>query len=250
MKNKKGLLATKVGMTQLFMDDGVCVPVTVLHIQENTVVQKKEAAKDGYDAVQIGYGTIKEKNVNRPKKMFFVKQNVSPTRHLREFRVNASQLESYESGQAASLDWLKEVQSLDVSSTSKGKGFAGVMKRHNFGGFDATHGTHESFRGGGSIGMCEDPGKVFKGQKMAGQMGNVRVTVKNVRIIRFMEDDRVLCVRGAIPGGKGALVELRPSNRKARAIRGVVGRVEEKGMKNPMKASKAAAGKSGKGGKK
>jgi large subunit ribosomal protein L3 len=246
MQKKQGLLATKVGMTQLFLEDGVCVPVTVLHLQENVVVQKKEAATDGYDAVQIAYGEIREKNLNRPKKMFYVKNGVTPARHLREFRMDPKLMEEYEAGKSASISWLKDGVSVDISSISKGKGFAGVMKRHNFSGFDATHGQHESFRGGGSIGMCEDPGRVFKGKKMAGQMGNERVTVKNVRIIRLMEDERIVCLRGAVPGGKGALVELRLSNRKPKVIRGVVGRVEEKGMKNPMKASKAA----GKGGAK
>lgn len=243
MQNKQGLLATKVGMTQLFLEDGVCVPVTVLHIKDNIVVQKRTAEVDGYDAVQVAYGDIREKNLNKPKKGLFVKKNLEPKRHLREFRLNSNLLAKFEEGQSASLSWLNEVGSLDVSGISKGKGFAGVIKRHNFGGFPATHGTHESFRGGGSIGQCEIPGRVFRGKKMAGQMGNERVTVKNVRIIRFIEEDRILCLRGGIPGGKGALIELRVSSRKPKVIQGVSGPKEEKGLKNPMKASKAASGK-------
>lgn len=242
MQNKQGLLATKVGMTQLFMEDGVCVPVTVLHITDNVVVSKKSADKDGYNAVQFAYGEIREKNVTKPKLGLFKKKNLEPKRFLREFRLDESKLSSYEEGASASLSWLSEVQSLDVTGISKGKGFAGVMKRHNFGGHDATHGTHESFRGGGSIGMCEDPGRVFKGRKMAGQMGNERVCIKNVRIVRFNESDRILCLRGGIPGGKGALIELRVSNRKAKVIHGISGPKEEKGLKNPMKASKAGSG--------
>jgi large subunit ribosomal protein L3 len=243
MLSKQGILATKVGMTQLFLEDGVCVPVTVLHVKDNFVVQKKTAEIDGYDAVQFAYGDIREKNLNKPKKGIFAKKNIPVKRHLREFRIDKAAIESLNEGEPASLAWLSEAGSLDISGVSKGKGFAGVMKRHNFGGFNATHGTHESFRGGGSIGMCEWPGRVMKGQKMAGQMGNVRVTLKNVKIVKFNEEDRILCVRGGIPGGKGALIELRQSNRKAKVIHGIAGPKEEKALKNPMKASKAAAKK-------
>lgn len=242
MQKKQGILATKVGMTQLFLEDGVCVPVTVLHVKENIVVRKKSSEVDGYDAVQIAYGDVREKNLNKPKLGLFKKKNLEPKRHLREFRMDKACAESYLENESASISWLNEVQSLDVSGISKGKGYAGVMKRHNFGGFNRTHGTHESFRGGGSIGMCEDPGRVFKGRKMAGQMGNERVYVKNVRIVRFNEEDRILCLRGGIPGGKGALIELRMSNRKAKMIHGIGGPKEEKGLKNPMKASKAGSG--------
>lgn len=243
MQKKQGLLATKVGMTQLFLEDGVCIPVTVLQIKDNIVVEKRTVATDGYDAVQLAYGDIREKNVNKPKKGLFDKKKIEPKRFLREFRMSASMLDNFEEGKAAPLSWLNEVSSLDVSGISKGKGFAGVMKRHNFSGFPATHGMHETFRGGGSIGMCEIPGRVFRGKKMAGQMGNERVTIKNVRIVRFIEDEKILCLRGGIPGGKGALIELRMSNRKARIIQGVSGPKEEKALKNPMKASKAGAGK-------
>lgn len=242
-QGKQGLLATKVGMTQLFLEDGVCVPVTVLQIKDNVVMHKRTAEIDGYDAVQFAYGEVREKNLNKPQLGLFAKKNVEPKRILREFRVNASVVEKYEEGQAASLSWLNEIGNVDVSGVSKGKGFAGVMKRHNFGGFPATHGTHESFRGGGSIGMCEQPGRVFRGRKMAGHMGNERVTVKNVRIVRFIEDEKLICLRGGIPGGKGALIELRISNRKAKTIQGIAGPKEEKALKNPMKASKAASKK-------
>lgn len=243
MQKKQGLLATKVGMTQLFLEDGICVPVTVLQIKDNIVMEKRTAAKDGYDAVQVAYGDVREKNLNKPKLGLFAKKNVEPKRHLREFRMSADLVEGYEEGKAASISWLSEVTSLDISGISKGKGFAGVMKRHNFGGFRRTHGTHESFRGGGSIGMCEIPGRVFPGKKMAGHMGSERVTVKNVRIVRFIEDEKILCVRGGIPGSKGDMIELHMSNRRAKPMYGVSGPKEEKALKNPMKASKAAAGK-------
>lgn len=243
MQKKQGLLATKVGMTQLFLEDGVCVPVTVLQIKDNVVVQKRSADVDGYDAVQIAYGEVREKNLNKPKLGLFAKKNIAPKRHLREFRMEPSLVSTFEEGASASLEWLKSVESVDITGISKGKGFAGVMKRHNFKGFDATHGAHETFRGGGSIGMREYPGRVLKGKKMAGHMGCDRVTVKNVRIVRFMEDERILCLRGAVPGGKGGLIELRMSNRKAKIIHGISGPKEEKGLKNPMKASKAGAAK-------
>jgi large subunit ribosomal protein L3 len=243
MQSKQGLLATKVGMTQLFLEDGVCVPVTVLHIKDNRVMQKRSAEIDGYDAIQFAYGDIRDKNVTKPKRGLFIKKNVEPKRYLREFRLDKAVIEQLNEGESASLEWLKEAGSLDVSGVCKGKGFAGVMKRHNFGGFNRTHGTHESFRGGGSIGMCEWPGRVMKGQKMAGQMGNNRVTLKNVKIVRFNEEERILCLRGGIPGGKGALIELRQSSRKPKVIHGIAGPKEEKALKNPMKASKAGAKK-------
>ncbi len=239
MEKKQGLLATKIGMTQLFLEDGICVPVTVLQIKDNMVVEKRTVAKDGYDAVQFAYGDVREKNLNKPKLGLFAKKNIEPKRHLREFRMSASAIENFEEGKAAPLSWLNEVGSLDISGISKGKGFAGVMKRHNFHGFRATHGTHESFRGGGSIGMCEIPGRVFPGKKMAGHLGSERVTVRNVRIVRFIEDEKILCVRGGIPGSKGDMIELRVSNRKAKPMYGVAGPKEEKALKNPMKASKA-----------
>lgn len=243
MQKKRGLLATKVGMTQLFLADGVCVPVTVLHINDNMIVNKRTMGTDGYDAVQIAYGDIREKNVSKPMLGFFKQAKLEPKRHVREFRMAQGLVEDYELGQSASLSWLKEVGSLDVTSVSKGKGFAGVMKRYNFKGADATHGAHETFRGGGSIGMREFPGRVFKGKRMAGHMGCDRVTVRNVGIVRFVEEERILCLRGGIPGGKGALVELRMSNRKPKIIQSVAGPKEEKGLKNPMKASKAGAKK-------
>jgi large subunit ribosomal protein L3 len=243
MQKKQGILATKVGMTQLFLEDGVCVPVTVLHIKDNVVVHKKTAEIDGYDAVQIAYGDVREKNLSKPKIGLFAKKDLKPKRFLREFHLSESMLSNFEEGKSAPLSWLNEVGSLDVSGISKGKGFAGVMKRHNFSGFPATHGTHESFRGGGSIGQCEIPGRVYRGKKMAGHLGNERVTVKNVRIVRFIEDEKILCLRGGIPGSKGSLIELRVSNRKPKVIQGIIGTKEEKGLKNPMKAAKAGGGK-------
>lgn len=237
-------MATKVGMTQIFTEDGVMVPVTVVQVQDNLVTKKKTKDKDGYNAVQLGYGAIRPKLLNKPELGFFTKLNIEPKRFIKEFRLDEQTLNDYNVGEKAPTEWLADPNiSLDVFAVSKGKGFAGVMKRHNFGGHRATHGTHESFRGPGSIGQREQPGKVMKGRKMAGQMGNERVCVKNLRIVKWLADDNVLCLRGAVPGAKGALLEIRLSNRKPKPIYGVAGAKEEKGLKNPMKASKAGAGK-------
>src|SRR5690606_11419238 len=135
MQKKQGLLATKIGMTQLFLEDGVCVPVTVLQINDNHVVKKKTIDTDGYEAVQIAYGDVRRKTLNKPKRGLLSNKNIGPKRHLREFRMSPDMLEGFEEGKTASISWLNDVGSLDVSGVSKGKGFAGVMKRHNFSGF-------------------------------------------------------------------------------------------------------------------
>lgn len=244
---KLGVMATKVGMTQMFMHDGVLVPVTVIKIENNLVINKKTIAKDGYSAAVVGYGDIRANLLNKPATNFFAKLSVEPKRHIREFRDDEKALEGFEAGKNAPLAWLLgDNVSLDVSGISKGKGFQGVMKRHNFGGHRATHGAHETFRGPGSIGMREHPGKVLKGHRMAGHMGDDRVTVRNVRVIKWIEEDGILCVRGGLPGAKGAILELRLSSRKAKALISVSGPKEEKGLKNPMKASKAGVAAKGK----
>ena len=234
-----GLMATKVGMAQIFVEDGVRVPVTILKVDPNTIVQKRTMETDGYTAVQVGYGSIREKLVNKAKMGHFAKAKVAPSRSLVEFRANEEEMADKDVGSVLDVSMFAGVQSLDISGVSKGKGFAGVMKRHNFKGFRATHGTHEYFRHGGSIGCRAKPGKVFKGKKMAGQMGNERVTTINLRIIQIDTENNLIMVRGAVPGSKNCVVELRASARKARALHGVGGAVVEEGLKNPMKASKA-----------
>lgn len=237
-----GVLATKVGMTQIFTPEGVRIPVTVLHVQPNTVVQKRTQENDGYAALQVGYGTVNPKRVNKPRAGHFKKAEQEPRRVLREFRVSDEQLGEYEVGQDLPLTLFEGVASVDVSGISKGKGFAGVMKRHNMAGFRASHGTHEYFRHGGAIGMRSRPGKVFKGKAMAGQMGNERVTVQNINLVQVDAEENLLLVRGAVPGAKGTIVEVRPSFHRARKIPGL--RTEaQQGSKNPMKASKAGAKK-------
>lgn len=240
-----GLMATKVGMTQIFVEDGVRIPVTVLKLEPNVVISKKTLETDGYTAVQLGYGQIREKLVNLPRKGHFKKANVEPMRFLREFRVDAKQLEGLEVGARLGLELFEGVVSLDIAGDSKGKGFAGVIKRHHFSGFPASHGTHEYFRHGGSIGMRAQPGKVLKGKRMAGQMGDERAVAQNLRVIRVMPEENLILVRGAVPGSKGNWVEIKASTHKAKAIRGVGGNTIEEASKNPMKASKAGAKGSG-----
>jgi large subunit ribosomal protein L3 len=241
-----GIMATKVGMTQIFIEDGVRIPVTVLKVEPNVIVAKKTKEKDGYTALQLGYGQIREKLVNMPSKGHFKKANVEATRFLKEFRVSEKELDGYEIGAKIGLEFLEGILSLDITGVSKGKGFAGVMKRHNFSGFPASHGTHEYFRHGGSIGMRAQPGKVLKGKRMAGHMGDEVVMAKNLRVIRIMAEEGLVLVRGAVPGSKNKVVELKASTRTPRLLPGVGGAMLEEASKNPMKASKAGAKSAGK----
>ncbi len=236
-----GLLAEKVGMTQIFTPDGVVIPVTVLQVQKNTVVQKKTPTTDGYTALQVGTGAIREKLVNKPLAGHFQKAGVTPTRYLTEFRVDEATAGKFDAGADVSIALIKEAKSLDVVGTSKGRGTAGVMKRHNMSGFRATHGTHEYFRHGGSIGCRATPGKVHKGKRMSGRMGNESVAVLNLAVVRVDEEKGLVFVRGAVPGRNGGIIELRVSNRSAK--RGRALRQEAQVLsKNPMKASKAGGG--------
>ena len=237
------ILATKEGMTQMFLEDGVRVPVTVIRVEPNVVIQKKTVEKDGYNALQLGYGSIREKLLSKPEAGHLKKAGGELKRHLREVRVSEEELAQYEVGQAINADVLSDCESLDIAGVSKGRGFAGVMKRHNMAGFRATHGTHEYFRHGGSIGCRAKPGKVFKGKKMPGHMGNARVTVKNLRVIEVDGEEGVVIVRGSVPGPKGGLIELHNSTRRVRPLHGIGGAVITERSKNPMKASKAAGGR-------
>jgi large subunit ribosomal protein L3 len=236
-----GLLAEKIGMTQLFLEDGLRVPVTVLQVARNVVVQKKTQEKDGYLAVQVGAGEGKPKQLTKADLGHFTKHNVVPTRSLVEFRLSAAEAAKFNTGDLLNLALLKDAKSVDVAATSKGKGTAGVMKRHHMKGFRATHGTHEYFRHGGSIGMRATPGKVHPGKRMSGRMGNERVTTLNLAVVQIDEEKGLLFVRGAVPGAPGGLVEVRASTHspsKGRALREAV----QIQSKNPMKASKAGGG--------
>jgi large subunit ribosomal protein L3 len=247
-KSGQSLFAEKVGMTQLFLEDGLRVPVTVLLVGDNVITQKRTVENDGYSAIQIGAGAIREKLINRPAAGHFKKANVEPKRHLKEVRLTPEEAQKHNVGDVLGIDLFKDLKAIDVSGVSKGRGTAGVMKRHNMSGFRATHGTHEYFRHGGSIGCRATPGKVHKGKRMAGRMGNERVTVLNLAVVRVDADKKLLFVRGAVPGPDGALVEIYPSRRVAQKGRRMQAE-QQVASKNPMKASKAGTG-GAKGGKK
>src|SRR5690606_19510986 len=179
---RSGVIAKKLGMTRLFLEDGRQVPVTVLSLEGLQVVAQRTPEKDGYAAVQLGAGTAKAKRTSKPMRGHFAKAKVEPKRKLAEFRVSPSNL--IDVGEEITADHYFAGQYVDVAGTSIGKGFAGAMKRHNFGGLRASHGTSISHRSHGSTGQCQDPGKVFKGKKMAGHMGAVRVTTQNLQVVR------------------------------------------------------------------
>lgn len=210
---RSGVIAKKVGMTRLFLEDGRQVPVTVLQLDGVQVVAQRTPERDGYTAVQLGAGAAKPKRVSQPMRGHFAAANVAPKRKIAEFRVAPENLIAV--GEEITADHYFEGQYVDVSGTSIGKGFQGAMKRHNFGGLRASHGVSISHRAHGSTGQCQDPGKVFKGKKMAGHMGAARVTTQNLQVIRTDADRGLIMVRGAVPGSKGGWVTIKDAVKKA-----------------------------------
>ena len=204
---RSGLIAQKLGMTRIFMDDGTHVPVTVLGLQNCQVVGQRTQDRDGYTALQLGAGTVKAKNITKADRGQFAVAKVEPKRQLTEFRVDPANL--IEVGATMQADHFAEGQLVDVTGTSIGKGFAGAMKRHNFGGLRATHGVSVSHRSHGSTGQRQDPGKVFKGKKMAGHLGDERVTTQNLVVVKTDVARGLLMIRGAVPGSKGGWVYVR-----------------------------------------
>lgn len=207
VKNTKGLLGTKLGMTQVWDADNNLVPVTVVEIAPNVVTQIRSKDVDGYNAVQIAAGRIDPRKVNKPTAGHFEKAGVTPRRHLTELRTEETA--DYTVGQELSVDIFEAGQLVDVVGTSKGKGFAGTMKRHNFAGVSASHGAHRNHRKPGSIGASSTPSRVFKGTRMAGRMGGERVTVLNLKVHSVDAEKGLLLVKGAIPGARGRLVFVR-----------------------------------------
>ena len=203
------LLCRKVGMTRIFNEAGEAVPVTVLEAGPNLVVQKKTEEVDGYTALQLGFGDRREKLFTKPERGHFEKAGVAVKRHLRESRVDAAEAEGVEVGSEIGCDIFESGQYVDAVGISKGRGFAGVVKRHGFAIKKKTHGTHEAFRHGGSIGAGAWPAKVIKGMKMAGQMGNERVTVRNLQVVKVEADQNLLFVRGSVPGHRDGIVAIR-----------------------------------------
>jgi large subunit ribosomal protein L3 len=210
---RTGLLAEKVGMTRLFMADGGHLPVTVLRVRDCEVVQVRTPEVDGYTALQLGSGTAKAKNVTQPMRGHFAKAKVLPKQKLVEFRVDPGSV--VEAGSTLSVDHFVVGQYVDVSGTSIGKGFAGAMKRWGFGGLRATHGVSISHRSHGSTGNRQDPGKVFKNKKMAGHMGDRRVTTQNLEVVAIDRERGLVLVKGGVPGAKGGWVEIRDSVKRA-----------------------------------
>jgi large subunit ribosomal protein L3 len=200
-------------MTQIFAEDGECIPVTVLEAGPNTVVQKKTEDRDGYTALQLGFCERRPSRMSRPLAGHFQKANVATKRWLRESRISPEEAEGIEVGQEIKADLFQQGQRVDVIGTSKGRGTAGVVKRHGFSIKRLTHGTHEFFRHGGSIGAGSYPGRVIKGMGMAGRLGNQRATALNVEVVRVDLDKNLLYVRGAVPGHTDGLLRVRPTVR-------------------------------------
>lgn len=226
---RSGLIAQKLGMSRVFTDEGEHIPVTVLKVDGCHVIAQRTQETNGYTAIQIGAGFRKVKNVTRAERGHFAKASIEPRRKVVEFRVSPENL--VDVGAEITVDHFLPGQFVDVTGTSIGKGFAGAMKRHNFGGLRASHGVSVSHRSHGSTGQCQDPGRVFKGKKMAGHMGDVRVTTQNLKVVKSDLDRGLIYIRGAVPGSKGGWVQIRDAVKRAApeglpmpaAIRGATG---------------------------
>ena len=206
-----GLVGRKIGMTRVFAEDGASIPVTVLDMSNNRVTQIKTDETDGYVAVQLSFGSRKASRVNKAQAGHFAKAGVEAGRGLREFALATEQLASLQPGSVLSVEVFQIGQLVDVTGTSQGKGFSGVIKRHNFSSQRASHGNSVSHNAPGSIGMAQDPGRVFPGKRMAGQYGNVKRTVQCLEVVRVDVERQLLLVKGAVPGAKGGDVTVRPS---------------------------------------
>ena len=211
-----GLIGIKEGMSRVFTEDGNSVPVTVVKIDSNVVTQIKKIDSEGYSSVQISTGTKKEKHLTKPEKAHLNKSNTPSAKTIKEFRIQESDLENIELGQSLELNMFEEGQIIDVTGTTKGKGFAGTVKRWNFATQDATHGNSLAHRKPGSIGQCQTPGRVWKGKKMSGHMGNVQKTVQNLKIVELDVENNVVYVKGAVPGFNGSEIKIKPSRKKTK----------------------------------
>ena len=205
-----GVVGKKVGMTRVFTEAGACVPVTVLHVDNNRVTQLKQPQRDGYRAVQVTYGTRKPSRVNKALSGHYAKASVASGEGLCEFRLDETEKLELALGAELKADLFAQGQKVRVTGISKGKGFAGTIKRHNFRGQDNTHGNSISHRVPGSTGMCQTPGRVFKGKKMCGQMGNRQVSTKNLTVVNVDKNRDLILIKGAVPGAKGGRVIVRP----------------------------------------
>jgi large subunit ribosomal protein L3 len=199
-----GLLGKKIGMTSVFSAEGKNLPCTVIEVGPCVVTQVKTKENDGYEAIQLGFVDKKDKHTTKPEAGHFKKAGVTPKRHLAEFKNFET---AYNPGDVINVDYLSDAVFVDVVGTSKGKGFQGVVKRHGFGGVgESTHGQHNRLRAPGSVGACSYPAKIFKGTRMAGQMGNERVTVQNLQVVKVLPENNLLLVKGSVPGAKGSIL--------------------------------------------
>ena len=214
-RNVKGLLGTKLGMTQVWDENNLVVPVTVVAAGTNVVTQVRRPETDGYNAIQVGFGEIDGRKVNKPRAGHFAKAGTTPRRHLVEIRT--AYAASYTVGQELAPELFAAGEEVDVTGTSKGKGYAGVMKRHGFHGVGASHGAHRNHRKPGSIGACATPGRVFKGMRMAGRMGTDTVTTQNVTVHGIDTERGLILLKGAVPGPKGGLVVIRSAAKRQEA---------------------------------
>ena len=209
-----GIIGQKAGMTRIFDSTGISVPVTAISVSPTQITQIKTLEKDGYKAVQVSYGQKKESKVNKAVLGHYKKATVSPGKGLIEFRLNDKEMEGLEIGKSIDLSLFKVGEHVDITGTTLGKGFQGGVKRHHFATQDATHGNSLSHRAHGATGQCQDPGRVFKGKKMAGQLGNVRNTIQNLVIVKILLDDNTILVKGSIPGHDGSNVIIKPTRKK------------------------------------
>lgn len=209
---RRTILGKKLGMTQIFDRNGNAVPVTLVQAGPCTVLQVKTTQNDGYDAIQLGFDEKRPKRTNKPQMGRFEKADTTPKRFIREARVDNP--EAFSPGQVITAGVMRTGDFVDITGISKGKGFAGVMKRHGFAGHPATHGTHESFRGPGSIGAAADPARVFKGKKMPGQMGSETVTIQNLKVVDVREDQNLIAIKGPVPGGKNGYLVIKDAIKK------------------------------------
>jgi len=228
-----GLIGKKIGMTREFFDEGISVPVTVLFVEKGRILDVITKDKRGYDAIQVGFGKIKSSKLTKQMKGFFTKKSTEPKKILREFRVD--NISEFKEGNEIGLEFFKDQKFVDVTSKTIGKGFAGVMKRHNFSGLRASHGVSVSHRAHGSTGQNQDPGRVFKGKKMAGHMGDKLRTIQNLEIIKSDLENSLMFVKGSIPGSKNSIVLIKKNSKKINRIS-----TKEKLDKFKVEASKTA----------
>ncbi len=236
---RSGVIAKKIGMTRVFQEDGKQIPVTVLQLDTLQVVAQRTEETNGYSAVALGCGTAKAKRTSQAMRKVFANAGVEPKRKIVEFRVAPENL--IEVGEEIIADHYFEGQFVDVSGITIGKGFAGGMKRHNFGGLRATHGVSISHRSHGSTGQCQNPGKVFKGKKMAGHMGSVRVTTQNLQVVKTDSDRGVIMIKGAVPGPKGSWVTIKDAVKKPFPENAILPAALMSAKKEAMRAAEEAA---------